>query len=345
MTNNDIYNLIAQIQVMKPNKVAEENTKGLIKLEGILNSADYAAEEKIDGCHYIMASHLYFSKEHVEKTMNFPHLHKFFKELGMPNLILDGEINYPGKTSQFCTRVTGAGAEEATRFQQGYGFIHYTLFDMLRTPKGTWLIKEPYKNRRKLLEYFYNNFIKGTPMEQYIHITDINYDDKTNFKDAILARGGEGIVLKKLTSLYVMGKKPMWQWMKIKQADETDFIILGFDPPTKEYSGTDFDGWPYWKDQNGVMIPVSKYYYNNWIGAIQFGAYVNGELRQICTASGMDEEVRKDMSEHPEKYVNRVARVGFMEKTEANIPRHPKFIELHPDKEPKECTWDLESAN
>lgn len=346
MENSDIYNLISQIQVMKPNKVAEDNVKGLIRLESILLSSDYAAEEKIDGCHYSMASHLFFSTEHNEKTANFPHLAKFFKDLGMYNLLLDGEINYPGKTSQYCTRVTGCSVPgEALKFQQANGFIHYTIFDMLRTPKGTWLIKEPYKNRRKLLEYFYNSFIKGTSMEQYIHLTDIDYDNKVNFKDGILERGGEGIVLKNLNSLYVMGKKPMWQWMKIKQKDETDFIIMGFEPAEKIYKGKDFDSWPYWKEENGVMIPVTKFYYNNWIGSIQLGAYVDGVLTQVCTASGIDEELRKDMTENSDKYINRVARVGFMEKTEANIPRHPKFMELHPDKRPDECVWEFATTN
>ncbi|MEG1636103.1 MAG: RNA ligase family protein [Cellulosilyticaceae bacterium] len=226
---------------MKPNKIKEDDTKAAIRLEALLDSPEYAAEEKIDGCHYIMASCLFFSKEHIEKTDNFPHLRDFFLSLQMPNLILDGEINYPNKTSQYCTRVTGSDPSTAKAFQDENGYIHYTLFDILRTPKGTWLMKEPYKNRRKLLEYMYDNYIKNTPMGQFIHITDINYDSKRYFKDEILARGGEGVVLKKLNSLYVMGKKPMWSWMKIKQSDETDFFIIGFEPANKETSTTDFE--------------------------------------------------------------------------------------------------------
>lgn len=346
LTSKDpIYQLISKVQVMKPNKVKDDDIKALAKLESLLDSPEYAAEEKIDGCHYMMAACLYFSKEHIEKTDNFPHLRDFFMKLGMPNLMLDGEINYPGKTSQYCTRVTGADPSTAVSFQDANGYIHYTIFDMLRTPKGTWLIKEPYKNRRKLLEYFYDNFIKNTPMAEYIHLTNIAYDNKRYFKDEILARGGEGVVLKKLNSLYVMGKKPMWQWMKIKQSDEADFVIMGFDPASKEYSGTDYDGWPYWRNENGVDIPVSKYYYYGWIGSVKLGAYVNGQLTQVCTASGMNEEIRKDMSENPNNYINKVVKTGYMELTEAGIPRHPKILEIHPDKSPDECEWSFSSEN
>jgi ATP-dependent DNA ligase len=341
MDENSIYTLASKIQIMKPNKVKEGDTRGAIKLEAILDSSEYAAEEKIDGCHYFMIAWYFFSQDHIEKTNNYPHLQKCFKDLNMSNLILDGEINYPGKTSQYCTHVTGALASSAVEFQNTNGPIHYSFWDMLRTPKGTWLIKEPYKNRRKLCEYFYANYIKGTIYEPYIHLTSINYDAKRDFKDGILARGGEGIVLKKLNSLYVMGKKPAWQWMKIKQSDEEDFVIMGFEPANKATTTTAFDNWPYWVEENGISVPVSKFYFKGWIGSIQLGAYVDGILTQVCTASGISEELRQDISEHQDTFINRVVKTGFMEVTEAGIPRHPKILEIHPDKRPEECTWNF----
>jgi len=228
------------------------------------------------------------------------------------------------------------------RFQQGAdGPIHYTIFDMLRTPRGTWLIKEPYHVRRKLLQHFYDSFIKGTSMQTYIHITQMVVDNKQQFLDDLLNNGLEGIVLKKLDSYYLMGKNPLWVWMKIKQSDEADLIITGFDAPTKEYVGNNFDTWPYWKEENGVTIPVSKPYYYGWIGAIVLSAYVNGALTRICTSSGMDESTRRDMSENPDKYLGKVAKVGYMQKTDAGYPRHPKYLELHPGKAAADCVWSF----
>jgi ATP-dependent DNA ligase len=339
--NEALVRLVSKINVMKPNTVKDDNAKQLIKLNALLDSNDYEAEDKIDGCHYIMVGCRYFSTDHIEKTDNYPLLRDFFVKLGMPNLILDGEINYPGKTSQFVTHVTGAEPDAAIAFQQDNGYIHYTIWDILRTPKGTWVINEPLYKRRQILNYLYEHYIKGTSMEQYIHLTQWTEDNKREFKDAILAAGGEGIVLKQKNSLYVMGKKPAWMWIKIKQKDTTDLFISGYEAPTIIYSGRDFDSWPYWKKVEGQECPVTKFYYMGWIGALELSAYVNGKVTKICTCSGLEENLRKEISEHKDKYLNRVVKITFMEKTEAGYPRHPRFVQFHESKTADECTWNF----
>lgn len=332
-----------QIQVMKPAHIDEDNGNHLKRMEQILIASDYAAEEKIDGCHYLCYGGRFMSTDNVEKTANYPHLWEFFAKLYLPNLILDGEINYPGKTSQFCTRVTGANPGAAKAFQSSYGLIHYTIWDILRTPKGTWLINVPYKQRREILEQFYDRFIRGTSMEKYIHLTDMRTTDKKSFFEDIIASGREGVVLKKLDSLYVMGKKPMWQWMKLKQKDTADLIITGYKEPTVEYNGKNIETWPYWKDVRNEMRPVTKDYYNGWIGALELGAYVNGELVFICTCSGLDEELKATISSNRNMFLGKVVKISYMEKTEAGYPRHPRFEMFHESKMPEECTWILET--
>lgn len=332
-----------QIQVMKPAHIDEDNGNHLKRMEQILIASDYAAEEKIDGCHYLCYGGRFMSTDNVEKTANYPHLWEFFAKLYLPNLILDGEINYPGKTSQFCTRVTGANPGAAKAFQSSYGLIHYTIWDILRTPKGTWLINIPYKQRREILEQFYDRFIRGTSMEKYIHLTDMRTTDKKAFFEDIIASGREGVVLKKLDSLYVMGKKPMWQWMKLKQKDTADLIITGYKEPTVEYNGKNIETWPYWKDVRNEMRPVTKDYYNGWIGALELGAYVNGELVFICTCSGLDEELKATISSNRNMFLGKVVKISYMEKTEAGYPRHPRFEMFHESKMPEECTWILET--
>lgn len=338
---DDFLTFVSRLGVMKPATIDENNKNHIKKIEDILKSSDYAAEEKIDGCHYLVIGFRFFSTEGVEKTHNYPHLRDFFKSLQMANIILDGEINYPGKTSQFCTRVTGAGSDVAISFQNDYTPIHYTMWDMLRTPRGTWLLNEPYWKRRKLLEEFYDRFIRGTSLQQYVHLTDYRVKDKKEYFDELIMSGREGIVLKRLDSAYIMGKKPMWQWMKLKQEDEADLFITGFDESTVKYSGNNIENWQYWREVNGVLIPVTKYYYLGWIGAIELSAYVNNEVRTICTCSGIDESLREELSKNRNNYIGRVVKISFMEKTEAGIPRHPRFKQFHESKLPKECTWEL----
>lgn len=332
---------VSKIGVMKPAHIKEENSKHIQKMEEILSSDNYVAEDKIDGCHYLCFGCRFISVDGVEKTNNYPHIRDFFLSLGMPNLILDGEINYPDKTSQYCTRVTGADPDVAIRFQNETAPIHYTMWDVLRTPKGTWLINQPWQKRRDFLEEFYNRFIKGTSMEQYIHLTECRYKNKKAYFEELIQAGREGCVLKNINSLYVMNKKPMWQWMKLKQKDEADFFISGYDDPAVEYTGKQIEDWPYWKDVKGVLRPVSKNYYFDWIGSLELSAFVNNQPRKICTCSGITEELRAQISANRDAYLNRVVKISFMEKTEAGYPRHPRFEMFHESKLAQECTWEL----
>lgn len=326
---------------MKPAMIDDTNSNHLKKIEEILKSNDYMAEEKIDGCHYLTIGFRLFSTEGVEKTNNYPHIRDFFHQLQMPNIILDGEINYPGKTSQFCTRVTGASPEVAISFQNNYHPIHYTMWDMLRTPRGTWLLNEPLWKRRKLLEEFYARFIKGSSLEQYIHLTDYRTQDKKEYFDELIRDGKEGVVLKRLDSLYIMGKKPMWQWMKLKQKDTVDLFISGYIDPAVLYGGSNIENWPYWREVNGVLRPVTKYHYFGWIGALELSAFVNGEVTKVCTCSGMEESIREHISQNRNSYINKVVKVSYMEKTERGVPRHPRFESFHESKTAGDCMWDF----
>ena len=343
--DNAFAEFVSHIGVMKPAHIDEENPKHILRMEEILKSPDYMAEEKIDGCHYLCYGGRFLSTDNVEKTDNYPHLRDFFIHLGMPNIILDGEINYPGKTSQFCTRVTGANWNAAVSFQNDYGMIHYTMWDILRTPKGTWLLSVPYYKRRAILEEFYNQCIKGTSMEPYIHLTRKCMDGKKEFFEDIINSGLEGCVLKQMNSLYVMGKKPMWQWMKLKQKDTADLFVIGYKEPTVEYNGKNIESWPYWKEVGNILRPVTKDYYVGWIGALELGAYVNGKVTPICTCSGLSESQKEDISSQKDFYMGKVCKISFMEKTEAGYPRHPRFEMFHESKTARECTWELYDVN
>lgn len=338
---NEFLNFVSKIGAMKPATVDDTNAKQVDRLQKLLMSDEYDAEEKIDGCHYLTFGCRLFSTEGCEKTDNYPHIRDFFMHMNMPNLILDGEINYPGKTSQYVTRVTGASSDVACSFQETNGYVHYTMWDILRTPKGTWLLDKTYRERRAILEQFYERFIKGSSLEQYIHLTDRRTSGKKEFYEEIIASGREGVVLKKIDSFYIMGKKPMWQWMKLKQKDEADFFVSGFEPAKVEYTGKNVTDWPYWNEINGVLRPVTKNHYMGWIGSLELSAYVDGEPTVVCTCSGITEELRETISKNKGAFLNKVVKVTFMEKTEAGYPRHPRFEQFHESKLPRECTWEL----
>jgi hypothetical protein len=345
MDKTKLLEFTSHFQVMKPAHIDDENPNHLQRIKDILASNNYAAEEKIDGCHYLCFGGFFVSTENIDKTDNFPHLRDFFQKLGMTNIILDGEVNYPGKTSQFCTRVTGCGyAKEAIAFQNAYAPIHYTMWDILRTPKGTWLFKAPYKQRRALLEEFYNKFILPSDLRHYIHLTDMRLKDKGQYFEELIAAGREGCVLKDLNSFYIMGKKPMWQWMKLKQKDTADLILTGYKDPKVEYNGIKVESWPYWKEISGILQPVTKDYYLGWIGALELSAYIDGQLTFVCYCAGLAEDQKIMIKANPDIYLGKVCKISYMEKTEKGIPRHPRFETFHEGKTPKECTWEFNTV-
>lgn len=334
-------NFVSQIAVMKPATVKPDNANGLAKLETLMDSDEYVAELKEDGCHYINFGGRFFSTEGVEKTHNYPHLRDFFISLGMPNIILDGEIYYPGKTSQYCVQVTGSSPDRAVSLQEEIGPIHFYIWDILRTPKGTWLINEPLWKRRQILEEFYARFVKGTDMEQYVRLSTHIKEGKREYFNDVIAQGLEGCVLKRLDSIYVMGKKPAWQWVKLKQQDTSDLFITGYEPPKILYTGKNLEAWPYWDTIDGELKPVTKPYAMGWIGAIELSAYVNGQAQKICTVSGITEELKQQIKATPEQFLNRVVKISFMEKTTDGYPRHPRFEMFHEGKRAIECEWEF----
>lgn len=332
------YPLMEILGVMKPNKFDNNNLRHMDRMRQMMQSPQYIAEEKIDGCHYLSIQGRFFST-HIstrtgyptEKTAQLAHLSEVLQTINMPNIILDGEVNYPGKKSNDVIAITGSTPEVAAAKQQEIGYLYFTVFDILRDEQGNWLMDLPWKKRREILEYTVAKISKYTP---YIVPNPVIYTNKQEALDEILGRGGEGIVLKDINGIYVPGKAPMWNWMKVKVEEEDDVVIMGYLPPTKEYTGNEFETWPYWEDG----IPVSKHYAMNWIGSIVFGKYdENNQLVELGSCTGLTESLRKEISENRDNYLGRVIKIKAMEKTEKGAYRHPKFIMFHPDKNPQEC--------
>ena len=288
----------------------------------------YAAEEKLDGARFLMfigEGENRFSSRHKsikdgkfsEKTDNFPHL----RNLNLSKFsgtILDGEI-VTGKNVMDVMSVVGGSPSTALRYQMQYGWVNYTVFDILKY-NGTDVTREFYKDRRYLLnqifsEHIYRfdfNFIK------LINSIEIN---KKSFYDEILKYGREGIVLKKLTSTY--GN----DWVKVKRESTWDVVILGFEDP--EEMTTKSDG----------TFSRSRLADKNLIGSIKFGQYIDGILTPLGSCSGLTDSERSVFSKIPTAFIGKVITIKAQERTESGAFRHPVFIRMRPDKNPEECIY------
>lgn len=343
------------------------------KMDALWDDGNYVAEEKYDGSRYLSVGGRFFSRRvsvkdgfPVEKTDNVPHLTSILNKY--PNLILDGEVYYEGMSSNDVTSIMGALPEKAIERQKERGFLKYVVFDILRDFNGNWLVDKTWKERRKLLEMAVG-LIKIDLLKENnkafdkIDVSQVVVYDKREFYNEIMARGGEGIILKNVNAKYVPDKKPSWNWVKVKKHITDDVVIMGFKPPVRVYDGKELDTWQYWENEHGIKFtradlkpgegiigtdtPVTKFYFYDWIGAVTFGKYyLAGEtedgtpcygLNELGFCSGLTDEMRKDMSENPEKYIGDCMEIGAMEQTKDGFYRHPVFNRMRPDKSPSDC--------
>lgn len=338
------------------------------KMETLWDNPAYIAEEKFDGVRMLSIGGRFFSRRisdidgiPVEKTAQVPHLASVLEKY--PNLILDGEVYYEGMTSNEVTSIMGSLPERAVALQEERGKLKYVAFDILRDFDGNWLIDLPWTKRRAALIKTIEQIHLDSAHDRnangaYIELSTVQYDNKREFYNLIMERGGEGVILKNINGKYIPEKKPAWNWVKVKKHITDDVVIIGFKPPVREYEGKELDTWKYWEhvDEGGSQLvydptleefahydltPVTKFYFNDWIGAVKFGKYdKDGNLVELGECSGLTDELRKDMSENPDKYIGQAIEIGAMERTKDGFYRHPQFIRMRPDKNPSECVLE-----
>lgn len=299
----------------------------------------------------------------VDKTSNVPHL----SILAIPELygtILDCEFTHPRGFTEGVRKIMGCLPEKAIERQEEWGVIEVKLFDII-CHNGKFLNNEPWHVRDNILKAIYNKHFKDIPfiglVEEHNGTPEFLQEKLTE----IIDNGGEGMVAKHINSTYRLStEKPQSPlknaWIKVKREFNGDFVITGFEEPTKEYTGEHLDTHRYWENINNGNkwevtyeigerteemiknnIPVTKLYYYNWIGAIKFGEYHNGELKEIGSVSGLTEEFRANLTRNKEYFIGKVIELDAMERDKKSFAlRHPVFKQLRLDKTPEECQYE-----
>lgn len=342
------------------------------QLQNACNSGEYMGQFKKDGYWYQFEKHnnhsYLFSRSpssktglQTEKSANVPHI---MEALGcLPkNTIIIGEIHYPGKTSKACTEVMGCLPQKAIDRQNGaWGKIHYYIHDILMYDGVNLVVSQTTNELRyKILEKIY----KLHNLEQYdfLELAETWYDDLYERVGTALDNGEEGMVIKKKTGIYEPGKRPDTN-LKAKKVDFADAVIIGFESPTIFYYGTEINNWQYWialnEDDIETKLPIGCYhgkegdvtnryykavtkpYYMGWTNArIKIGAYDDeGNIVNIGTIhSGISDEMKQLMTEHPEQYLNKVCSIQCMEKDSVeHTIRHGFYKHMRDDKNAEDC--------
>jgi ATP-dependent DNA ligase len=191
---------------------------------------------------------------------------------------------------------------------------------------------------------------------EYVHIVP-SYEDL--FRD-FLKEGKEGLILKNIYSRYE--QKRSKSFIKMKAHRMYDVVIMGYEEPTMLYDGKtlrETGVWGFWADaedesqivtgdmsgedaEEQGLIPVTKFYARDWIGAIKFGVWKNGKLVEVGQTSGLDDALRDEISKNRDKYIGRVIEVEAQHiiNKETGSLQHPRFVQFRDDKNSEKCTFN-----
>ena len=340
----ELYPEAKMYSAMKINKGTDE------LLKKVCESGTAFGQIKKDGYWYQFEKHEHYSylfsrsastvtKLQSEKSANVPHIMEALSVLPKDTILI-GEIYYPGGSSKTVTTIMGCLPKKAIERQNGKsGLIHYYIHDIIMF-NGLDFVKNKVSNydRYRILKKI---FEKYNLANDYIELAEAWTDNLYSRIGTALAAGEEGMVIKVKDGIYEPDKRPLTM-LKAKKVDFIDAVIIGFEEPTKEYYGKEIQNWNYWiQNENGQPVAVTKPYYMGWHNSrIKIGAYNNkGILVEIGTIhSGISDEMKEDMTNNPNKYLNKVCSIQCMEldKKEHTI-RHGFFKYMRDDKDIIDC--------
>lgn len=208
-----------------------------------------------------------------------------------------------------------------------------------------------------LIELFATSKVYDEDILNYIHIVD----DYFSLFSEFLSEGKEGLILKSVKAPYE--QKRSKAFIKLKGHETYDVVIMGYEEPSHYYTGKAIDDYnlthDWWEDAeddslvyNEAMsfdvanekglLPITKYYALDWIGAIKFGVYKDGELVEVGQTSGFDEATREFITTNKDSLIGKVIEVEAQHIIDKEIGslQHPRFVQFREDKAPEMCTFE-----
>lgn len=255
----------------------------------------WSVEEKIDGHRLIVEvggkgiadlfgqSKVTAWSRHGKLRMLPPHVRKSLELL--PHGVYDGELVVPGSRSYGVTVL-----EDSDK-------LVFTMFDIIELIGRNLTITgieggATYDERRAALEMIFSQFTEVTPglvLATSIPVDSLEQVDR--LRDAVWANDGEGLILKKRSSKYVVGKRPK-DWLKIKDLKSAVLTVIGFRDGTRGP-----DSVPILRDSDG----------------------------NETTVKAKNDETLAQLQADPKKFLGRSLRIEYQERTPDGSYRHPRW--------------------
>jgi bifunctional non-homologous end joining protein LigD len=260
-------------------------------------------------------------------SVQYPEVRRITRALGSHDAVLDGELvafDEDGKPSfeRLQQRIHNTDPNVVRRRMEAYPVV-YVVFDLLYLD-GEDLTCEPYSRRRELLEELdLNGESWQTPGHSVGHAEELLAASKE--------QGLEGVMLKRVDSIYVPGKRN-GSWLKVKNVSRQEFVIGGWTPGEGRRSnqlGALLVG--YFEEARGK--PVLRY------GGKVGTGFTEAELAALTARLGPLEQRENPFGAGPKtpkgaRFVEPclVAEVEFRELTKEGVVRHGAYKGLREDK-------------
>ena len=274
--------------------------------------ADWVYERKLDGLRCLAVRNgdevELWSRNHNPFTARFPHVAEDLARVPAPNFSVDGElVAFDGRDF--------VGFEALQEHDRTMAVV-YCVFDLVHL-LGKDTRELPLRDRKKLLA-------QAIDSDEDIRVVEELDGDPTGLLDHACRSGWEGLIAKRVDSVYSAGRSS--DWRKLKCSASQELVIGGFTEPHGKRSGFGallvgyFDG-------DGLR-------YAGKVGT-GFSDKTLDELHAELVRRERDEspfadEVREKTAHWVEPEL--VANIGFTEWTREGRLRHPRFQGLRPDK-------------
>ena len=279
-------------------------------VDGPFDEPGWVYEEKYDGIRVLAYKEgsrvTLFSRNDKNRTASFPAIVGAIAALRPSTLVLDGEV-------------VALDRHKISRFQllqRGVGRTRYAVFDCLYM-NGRDLRREPLLNRRLQLE-------------RSVYESDVLILSRRLSANGLQAfrvakrRGYEGLVAKRLASVYVEGRSR--EWLKVKVHQEDEFIVLGYTAPagSRKYFGA-------------LLLGVGK------VGTGFTRNILASLYRKFQPLKRKHSTVEKIDGLQRATFLSPrlVAQISYTEWTQDRKLRHPVFLGLRDDKGPKDVVMTI----
>jgi bifunctional non-homologous end joining protein LigD len=299
----------------------------------VFSGADWVFERKLDGerCLAFRFGDRVRLLSRNRKPLNdtYPELVEALARQRSDDFVADGEVvAFEDGMTSFARLQQRMQVRDARQARASNVRVFYYVFD-LPYLAGNDLTRLRLLDRKALLK---GVFSFSDPLRDSEH----RERDGESFHRQACADGWEGLIAKRVDSAYVQVRSR--DWLKFKCVNEQEFVIVGFTDP--QGSRQEFGALlvAYYAGHELAYAGKVGTGYNDRI-LREVGARLRSLERGEPTLSAPDLPRRSVHWVSPEL----VAQIGYTEMTRDGRLRHPRFLGLREDKDPREVVLERPS--